>query len=874
VAGIFDQARACINAGLVEHFTNSPGAYWQGPEFFTRNPLRGDQNIGSFSINENGLWHDFAGPSSGDLVDLLVDMRGYEKRQAAEEIIRAAGGVVQDDGAPAKTGRAPKKDRPKPVLPVPEAKLARLQDTLKSPWATEKHGKAVKGWTYRQADGGAVFCVVRWERPDGSKDVIPYFYGADDKWHEGNAYEHGRPLFKLDQVVKADKSVPVLVVEGEKCASIDVAGYMVTTWPGGCSATGKVDWAPLEGRQVVIWPDADNHKDKSGRVLPWADQPGMKAAMAIARRLPGARILNVKEKAVTKNGWDIADAVADGIDPVAFIAANMPREADASGDRPGDAGEFACLGHDGAHHWFLRRGVRVLYKIALGSFNASKIGTLAPLEYWQRSDMTNDQNNIRVAAAQNFIEGLSFGVGQYRPERIRGAGVWRDKDGFLINDGSRIIMHDGAVTPFDEYRTEHHYISSSVEFAGMTGPESTAAEGKTLARLFDVQGWATPAQAVLAMGWSLIAPFGGVLRWRPHIWVTGRRGSGKTWALNDLIYPLCGQFAHKGSGKDSEAGVRRSLDMDARPVILDEMEPKGQRAADRVSAILDLARNASSDGSGYITLASHDGGTQRFVVRSCFCFGSIQTPDEGAAIASRISRLELKAPTDQAAKFRASAALYAECMDDPGRYRRRIFRALPRILQDIEWLRSDFLHLFGEQRRADQYAPMLAASWAAQSDDSMQSPAGLDWFAALTPHLSADTDTARDDEEAVIDHILAAHVRHDTGILTIGELLHKGYVEHVAWAQDLLARYGLRVYSGGLAIQAKSDQIRTLLKDTPYSSGYGAQIRRHRLSLGDTTKQVRMAGQARAQCYVLHWAQFKSEYIEEAEPELPDLPPF
>jgi hypothetical protein len=314
--------------------------------------------------------------------------------------------------------------------------------------------------------------------------------------------------------------------------------------------------------------------------------------------------------------------------------------------------------------------------------------------------------------------------------------------------------------------------------------------------------------------------------------------------------------------------------MDARPVIEDEMEAKGQRATEKVQAILDLARNASSDGSGYITLASPDGGTQRFVVRSCFCFGSIQTPDEGAAIASRISRLELKAPANQAAKFSASAALYAECMDDPGRFRRRTFRALPRILQDIEWLRSEFLSLFGEQRRADQYAPMLAAAWAAQSDEPMQSEAGRDWFASLTPYLSADADTTRDDEEAVIDHILGSHVRYESGVLTIGELLQKGYCEQLEWAQELLARYGLRVYSGGLAIQAKSDQIRALLKDTPYATGYGAQIRRHRLSLGDTTKQVRMAGQARAQCYVLNWADFKRDYIEDREPELPDLPPF
>jgi putative DNA primase/helicase len=760
-----------------------------------------------------------------------------------------AGGIVQDDKEEPKTKKV-KKEKVPAVIPIPKDQLSGLKPVTLQSWAVEHFGKPVRAWVYRNQDGGAVFAVVRHEKPDGAKDVVPWYFGTDGKWHSGQALDHGRPLFNLDQIVKADKSTPILVVEGEKCASVDVKGYLVTTWPGGSQATSKADWNPLEGRRVIIWPDAD--------------AAGVKAAAAIANRIPGALILQVANK---PSGWDLADAVADGIDPVAFIESALPSESDIEN---GNAGEFACLGHDTQHHWFLRRGVRMPYKIPLGGFTASKLLTLAKLAFWAQVNMIGDSDGVKTALAQDYVEGLSFDVGQYQPERIRGAGVWRDKDGFLINDGKQIILHDGNIKKLDEYQTSHYYISSSVQFAGMIGPEAKAADGKTLEKLFQVQGWGTQAQAVLAMGWSLIAPFGGVLRWRPHIWVTGKRGSGKTWALNDLIYPLCGPFAHKGSGKDSEAGVRRSLDMDARPVILDEMEPKGQRAADRVSAILDLARNASSDGSGYITLASQDGGTQRFVVRSCFCFGSIQTPDEGAAIASRITRLELKPPVSQAKKFQESSQLFAACMDDPARFRRRMFHALPRILQDIEWLRSDFLDLFGDQRRADQYAPMLAAAWAVQSDDTIQCPDGIDWFGRLTPFLSADADTARDDEESVIDHILGAHIRHENGVRTIGELLHLGYIAQEPWAQDLLARYGIKVYSGGLAIQSKSDHLRALLKDTPYASGYGAQIQRHRFSVSDKTKQVRMAGQKQAQCYVLDWVQFKQEYIGAGQQELSD----
>jgi len=865
---VFEQARKKIGPNLIESLFPGPGAHWQAGEWWTLNPTRADKSVGSFSINgENGLWKDIATGEGGDLIKLVSIVRSCTLKEAAENIIRESGGVVETEESAQK---AKKREKVKAQIPAPEEALKLMNQASTASWAVEKYGKPVKGWTYRDASGGVVFTITRHEKTDGSKDVVPWYFGIDGRWHNGQAVDHGRPLYRSDLLAKAEKTLPRLVVEGEKCADCVVPGMILTTWPGGASATTRADWSLLENVPVLIWPDADAQKDKNGKLLSWEKQPGMVAAIAIKNRLPHAQILDVREKAKVKDGWDIFDAIAEGIDPVAFIAGAMPKKED---EKNGDAGEFACLGHDATHHWFLRRGVRVPYKISIGGFTSSKLLSLARLSFWGMNGMVGEADGIKTAMAQDFVEGMSFGIGQYRPERIRGAGVWRDKDGFLINDGSKIILHNGETRALDDYQTDHHYISSSVQFPGMTGFESAADEGKILSELFKVQGWATEAQSILAMGWALIAPFGGVLKWRPHIWVTGRRGSGKTWALNDLIYPLCGPFAHKGSGKDSEAGVRRSLDMDARPVVLDEMEPKGQRASDRVSAILDLARNASSDGSGYITLASSDGGTQRFVVRSCFCFGSIQTPDEGAAIASRISRLELKAPTDQKAKFRASSALYAEAMKDPERYRRRIFKALPRILQDIEWLRSDFLDLFGEQRRADQYAPMLAAAWAVQSDESMQKMQGMEWFAALTPYLGADSDTAKDDEEAVIDHILSAHVRHDTGVRTISELLKEGFEDMKPWAQDLLGRYGIKVYSGGLAIVAKSDQIKALLKDTPYASGYGAQIRRHRLSIGDTPRQVRIAGQSRAQCYVLDWSRFRQEYLSD-EIELDLEPPF
>jgi hypothetical protein len=150
---IFDQARAAVSVALVEHLTTSPGAYWQGGEYWTRNPLRADQDIGSFSITEQGLWHDFIG-ESGDLISLVVAMRGCTKKQADAEIIRLAGGSVDED--PARRTKT-KPDKPRPQVPAPDSALKQLNSVTCAAWVIERHGKPVKGWTYRTADGGVAF---------------------------------------------------------------------------------------------------------------------------------------------------------------------------------------------------------------------------------------------------------------------------------------------------------------------------------------------------------------------------------------------------------------------------------------------------------------------------------------------------------------------------------------------------------------------------------------------------------------------------------------------------------------------------------------------------------------------------------------------
>jgi len=877
---VFEQAREAVSTSFIESELAAPGAYWQDGEYWTLNPLRPDDSrVGSFSVNERGLWSDFAGSGDsekGDLIDLIARRDGIKKKEAAEYIVKRCGGIVEERGAgnpSPSTAKSRERKKPAPVLPVPSERLRDLNKTVKRDWYTERYGNPVRGWKYHNASGAVLFCIVRYQKQSGDKSVIPFYYAEDGKWHQGNPYKHERPLYNLPALSEHAER-PVLIVEGEKAADAaqEALGerYVVTTWPGGSKAIDKVDWSPLAERELTMWPDCD--------------EPGRKASSAILNRLPQTVVLNVSGK---PDGWDAADAVADGTELDHFIEtceklplpSSNTDEAGPPAATPGgavegtDAGPFVALGYSDSSHWFLLKSRRILYSVPNGGV-ARHFLELARLDWWAVRDMTTDQQNVKPGIATDFLVRLSERAGRYEPERIRGAGVWRERhDGestIVINDGRRIVLPHGETVRYEEFISSYFYVSSDARFGDLSGKAATVAEGQALFDLFYAQEFANEAMTASALGWALISPFGGLLAWRPHIWITGRKGSGKTWVIENLIKPLCGPFAYHGSGKDSEAGIRRSLRTDARPVILDEMEPRTRKEQERIESKIELARNASSDASGYITLASRDGGVDRFSIRSCFCFASVQVPSQGAAIDSRFTRCEFRPVYDEKKKIaRTKELLHA--MDDPGRYRRRMFLMLPQIVSDIDYLREVLPKHMPSQRDADQIAPFMAAVWALTHDSSIRGDG------ERTAILSAIDDFQRlneenvEDEDRMIHHLLQGRVRMDDGKMrTVGELLYLS--EHGnkdEYAVEHLSRIGMRVLDYTLhgeskrvlAIATRSDAIAEYLRETPYQAGYDAQLRRNPFVVGRDTVQIRIAS-GRMRCRLLDWEKFYKAYID------------
>jgi hypothetical protein len=182
-----------------------------------------------------------------------------------------------------------------------------------------RHGTPSRVWRYENAEGAVLYAVLRFDTPNGKKEVLPFTCGPEG-W-EFKAPPAPRPIYNLPGLA-ARPEAPVLVVEGEKAANAAAAlfpDFVGTTWQGGYNATGKADWSPRRGRRVIVWPDND--------------VPGRKAAAAVKRAVEKAGASSVCVVAVPEawpEGWDLADPMPEGI-TVETLAAML---ADASASAP------------------------------------------------------------------------------------------------------------------------------------------------------------------------------------------------------------------------------------------------------------------------------------------------------------------------------------------------------------------------------------------------------------------------------------------------------------------------------------------------------------------------------------------------------------
>jgi putative DNA primase/helicase len=231
---------------------------------------------------------------------------------------------------------------PRPAAPEWRVILPAPEDAPAPPAKHPKLGAPSSTWPYHDAAGRLLGTVCRFNVEGGGKEIRSLVYAEHKKW--GRAWRwlgfpRPRPLYRADRLALQPEA-SVIVCEGEKSA--DAAGelrpdHVAITSPGGSKAARAADWSALAGRQVVIWPDAD--------------EPGQEYARAVldmlARLSPMPAVAIVKPPEDVAEGWDAADALAEGWTPdqaASLVAAATLADA---GDIDAPASRRRKAGRDG-----------------------------------------------------------------------------------------------------------------------------------------------------------------------------------------------------------------------------------------------------------------------------------------------------------------------------------------------------------------------------------------------------------------------------------------------------------------------------------------------------------------------------------------------
>jgi len=439
-----------------------PGGKKIAGNWVAKNPVRNEANP-SFSVSlDTGAWYDYASDDAGgDLISLYAYLFGLRNGEAARKIAGIIGYVLPDapgNHSPARNvsrpaqategveaaGEARKGSPWTPILPVPTG-------AGDYPVAHPRRGRPEMTWEYRDAEGQLLGVVYRFRTSTGGKEVLPCVFAKNAetgelRWH-WISFRDPRPLYLGRGWVPGRK---VLVVEGEKC--VDAASelfndrFNIVTWPGGAKAVEKADFSLLANHEVILWPDCDAQRDRDNTLKPADRQPGIMAMEKVAEVLLKlgceVRIVDVPAPGEKPEGWDIADAIAEGWDAKAcadFIRAHlrMPRTASEPAPKanPPLRGAGAVQGNDAPIDWD-----RVLFHKRNGGYEECRENVFKVLQLHPDWQGVIGYDDFAAKIMKRKTTPFGSPVGEWTPEDDDMLGLWLIENiGLLIKSNEAIV---------------------------------------------------------------------------------------------------------------------------------------------------------------------------------------------------------------------------------------------------------------------------------------------------------------------------------------------------------------------------------------------------------------------------------------------------
>ena len=462
--------------------------------------------------------------------------------------------------------------------------------------------------------------------------------------------------------------------------------------------------------------------------------------------------------------------------------------------------EIVPLGFYESKNYYFVSHKKQIIELGKSDHTAPTLLLNAPAKYWgnkygftfkANGEMSNQPDWKKVIEKMG-LEIASQGVFDY--SNIRGRGVWKEKAGLVVNLGDK-IFHKGEIFPiFKNVLGSKYFYESGKAIKADLNKSLSYEEKQTIIKAFSMLNYKNKKDAIVLIGYIYSAQFFAALDWRPHVWITGPRGCGKSHILNYVHSAL---LFSKMVQDSSASGIRQTLMNDAFTIIYDESEPNTERDRAKMSDIISLARQCST-GKNYEVLRGSAGGkASSYNTNANFFLGSIQSSAMNGADISRffvIEMNEIKKTEQSANDFKMLEYLMGQVSILSESLFSHAVNNYDDFSVNLEIAKSAIKSRQMESRLADQLSPIVAGYYAMFHDGVMT----LEYANELLDYMNFEKsdyvkENATGDSEKCFDSILDIQV--PSRGLTVGQAVNKAkYGENnlqKADGNDALAILGL-----------------------------------------------------------------------------------
>lgn len=483
------------------------------------------------------------------------------------------------------------------------------------------------------------------------------------------------------------------------------------------------------------------------------------------------------------------------------------------------------------------------------SFSARELGSrnhllsLADGCFWHQRFHSPVKKRLLLDEAVDKLIQSCIAAGQVQDDRFRREGIWMDAGRVVLHTGDALYC-DGKKVHAGNFSTEFIYLMDSPlgTAADALAQPLTLEEVRPMLDMYDFFEYKNRQEMLFVAGFATMAPFCGLLPWRPHLHITGGSQAGKSTLLQ-VVKKTVGGWAKGLSGDITEAGIRQTLTESSRPVLYDESEPNSEEGKNRMPKILGLVRIATQDDGSVTVRGSQSGTAQEFKVKSMFCFSSIITAQQKQADRNRFCFVELRgrtqqevaahAPAYEAFKLRTEELLTPEFT---ARLRARTLALLPVILDNIVVFRQVMTRTLCSARLGDLYAPLLAGAYSLHSDERVTAEQAE---AFISPYqwLEVNEEEETRDENHCLALILQSRIRYmwsqETVEMTIAGAISQAmnpqtWETEVKIIRTTLQMYGVDVlpHKGEIRIATSHREIKRMLYHSDYHNEWANVLAR------------------------------------------------